>query len=92
MSNGSDRVRRGPRASFIAAAFIAACAAAPSALRAQDATNAPGGSARDTEPLSEQRPVFPVNPALPAQARTPLMGLLDNVGLAKPLDDARIRL
>jgi hypothetical protein len=92
MSNGSDRPRRGPRAAFIAAAVLAACAAAPAALRAQDATNAPGGSARDTEPPSEQRPVFPVNPALPAQARTPLMGLLDNFGLAKPLDDARIRL
>lgn len=92
MSIGTLRSRRGPRAAFIAAAVMAAGAAAPSALLAQDATNAPGGSVRDTEPPSEQRPVFPVNPARPAQARTPLMGLLDNFGLAKPLDDARIRL
>src|SRR4051794_39832140 len=92
MSNGSDRARRGPRAAFFAAAVMAACAASSSALRAEDATNAPGGSVRDTEPPSEQRPVFPVNPAAATPARTPLMGLLDNVGLAKPLDDARIRL
>src|SRR5215212_9746553 len=51
-----------------------------------------GGSARELEPLSAQ-PVLPQRSTAPVgrTSRTPLMEVLDRAGLARPLDDARIR-
>ena len=106
MSGGTNQpiekmtaVRRDAALALSAAAFAACGLPALPALAADTAgvpgspavNDAPGVSARDTEPLSEQRPVFPLNPDRPAPARTPLMSLFDQVGLGKTLDDARIR-
>jgi hypothetical protein len=51
-----------------------------------------GGSARELEPLAGQSALPPGSTApVGRSVRTPLMELLDRGGLAKPLDDARIR-
>lgn len=79
----------------LATAVLATLGGSVGVARAADGVP-PGdtaGSARDTEPFALQPPMAnrAATPGVGRPERAPLMGLLDQIGVAKPLDDARVR-
>ena len=102
MSDGSWVRKRAALAALALAAAVGVAGVAGPALGAEGSSGGTvpprrdeatgGGSARELEPLSAQ-PALPPGSNVPVgrSSRTPLMEVLDRAGLARPLDDARIR-